>query len=198
MEKYPMTYFEISIHAPTKGATYRGDIYLIHEEISIHAPTKGATKFNPHPVAINVISIHAPTKGATIPLVISIIGISEFQSTLPRRERQVKNSGEFKTRDISIHAPTKGATSYNYRQRRENEYFNPRSHEGSDFKMTKDRLQQLDFNPRSHEGSDTVSKDFYPDLFISIHAPTKGATQKKLCIICCWVFQSTLPRRERP
>jgi len=36
--------FNVSIHAPTRGATYRG--FLIEQEIngvSIHAPTRGAT-----------------------------------------------------------------------------------------------------------------------------------------------------------
>ena len=77
------------------------------------------------------------------------------------------------------------------------------------------------FNPRSREGSDALFSCFYTFLFISIHAPAKGATTG------CWTadlqfdisihapakgatpngygsvhklsgFQSTLPRRERP
>ncbi len=56
----------ISIHAPTKGAT----LYLIKSivsprGISIHAPTKGATWGGPVYAATTWISIHAPTKGAT-------------------------------------------------------------------------------------------------------------------------------------
>ena len=77
------------------------------------------------------------------------------------------------------------------------------------------------FNPRSREGSDALFSCFYTFLFISIHAPAKGATTGR------WTadlqfdisihapakgatpngygsvhklsgFQSTLPRRERP
>ena len=54
------------------------------------------------------------------------------------------------------------------------------------------------FNPRSREGSD---RDFpapgVPLYKISIHAPAKGATDKKLLHPELQAFQSTLPRRER-
>ena len=38
----------------------------IFADISIHAPTKGATDIPPRPDARHPISIHAPTKGATV------------------------------------------------------------------------------------------------------------------------------------
>ena len=100
-----------------------------------------------------------------------------FQSTLPREERP----DEFK--------------SYI-----ENEHFNPRSHERSDyFTPNKNRLTHVYFNPRSHERSDHCSlyhlsvlqlfqstlpreerhvrRGKYSLLWqISIHAPTRGAT----------------------
>ena len=102
---------------------------------------------------------------------------SAFQSTLPRRERP--RAGPQDTRRL---------------------YFNPRSHEGSDIKVTSRPLLIPNFNPRSHEGSDgrtpaafSIKGDFNPrshegsDEFakkhgiivigISIHAPTKGATE---------------------
>ena len=56
---------DISIHAPTRGATgYRLLTYTFHH-ISIHAPTRGATSFPFCQSAIAKISIHAPTRGAT-------------------------------------------------------------------------------------------------------------------------------------
>ena len=100
---------EISIHAPTRGATavtttketdpvfqstlprgerrdvIYGDVKEI--QISIHAPTRGATNDSGHFSFKNGISIHAPTRGATL-------------------------------KDISIFINTLD--------------FNPRSHEGSD------------------------------------------------------------------
>ena len=58
--------FSISIHAPAKGATLLPDKALPHLPISIHAPAKGAT-----------------------PYIDDIVFKYEFQSTLPRRERQL-------------------------------------------------------------------------------------------------------------
>ena len=57
--------YQISIHAPTKGATCcTGGNYQI-KQISIHAPTKGATAPPQLSNGAFDISIHAPTKGAT-------------------------------------------------------------------------------------------------------------------------------------
>ena len=37
-------------------------------------------------------------------------------------------------------------------------YFNPRSHEGSDYDLEYDTVRYANFNPRSHEGSDRHPK----------------------------------------
>ena len=109
----------ISIHAPTKGATcnYRqigmdarynfnprshegsdqSDLrFNPHARIaiSIHAPTKGATRQKRGCLNQQSISIHAPTKGATTSPAPSLI-IYRFQSTLPRRERQMARQNIF-------------------------------------------------------------------------------------------------------
>ena len=100
-------------------------------QISIHAPTKGATKLQVLSYKFVIISIHAPTKGATLLhrylwqmecnfnprshersdwiICNEIISILEFQSTLPRKERlgNVSFLGRYPN-------------------------FNPRSHERSD------------------------------------------------------------------
>ena len=122
---------------------------------------------------------------------------------------------------ISIHAPTRGATSTTADSDRATENFNPRSHEGSDDCNQDHRSRQTDFNPRSHEGSDKVENTETSQVYISIHAPTRGATSwqivgrhqsKKfqstlprgerlsvsLSILAPFLFQSTLPRGERP
>ena len=54
------------------------------------------------------------------------------------------------------------------------------------------------FNPRSREGSDHDRLILHHDLTISIHAPAKGATSFLRIPTCPFLFQSTLPRRERP
>ncbi len=55
----------ISIHAPTRGATYSAGFLMGDSHISIHAPTRGATVFRLSRRMEKKISIHAPTRGAT-------------------------------------------------------------------------------------------------------------------------------------
>ena len=100
----------ISIHAPTRGATYNGAKYFIHCADFNPRSHEGSDK------AISCknkrkckISIHAPTRGATD------INLSGIVAT-----------------EISIHAPTRGATSCADKHSACSFYFNPRSHEGSD------------------------------------------------------------------
>ena len=55
--------------------------------------------------------------------------------------------------------------------------FNPRSHEGSDQRGIDIPFSPPYFNPRSHEGSDQDNaNDTSITTWISIHAPTRGAT----------------------
>ena len=100
-----------------------------------------------------LISIHAPTRGAT-------------------KARGADNGVTI----ISIHAPTRGATALVLSLRPLQMYFNPRSHERSDFQSKHFFCFFFYFNPRSHERSDG--------------APIHGK-----CLN--FQFQSTLPREER-
>ena len=55
------------------------------------------------------------------------------------------------------------------------------------------------FNPRSREGSDCFFIGCLLICGVSIHAPAKGATPLSVYFdAVSFVFQSTLPRRERP
>ena len=143
----------ISIHAPTRGATFPElSVAVKSIVISIHAPTRGATStcffvssapnFNPrshersdvdrHTIDNFLkISIHAPTRGATM---------------LQNHRGQ--------NRSISIHAPTRGATRCRYRKK--NIY---------KFQSTLPREER-------RTGGE-LSKAVHT---ISIHAPTRGAT----------------------
>ena len=56
---------QISIHAPTQGATAVDTQDDRFEIISIHAPTQGATLRRGARRVLKSISIHAPTQGAT-------------------------------------------------------------------------------------------------------------------------------------
>ena len=104
------------------------------------------------------ISIHAPTRGAT-------------------NGRYIRG---FIT-PISIHAPTRGATGDRKKDHAQRWNFNPRSHEGSDFSSADCTRAFAYFNPRSHEGSDASHLRVLINARISIHAPTRGATEYRAC-----------------
>ena len=76
-------------------------------------------------------------------------------------------------------------------------YFNPRSHERSDYDQDMYNEQSVNFNPRSHERSDSATDFIELGDYISIHAPTRGATVLLMMIYLLMIFQSTLPREER-
>ena len=76
---------------PRRERHFLGHCLIRFPQISIHAPTKGATDVNIDIDDEPRISIHAPTKGATGNRgCIWILMLILFQSTLPRRERQIK------------------------------------------------------------------------------------------------------------
>ena len=83
-----------------------------------------------------------------------------FQSTLPREERPSTVEPYSSIDDISIHAPTRGATQSPCMFLQGSCYFNPRSHERSDFQCIYNFLSML----------------------ISIHAPTRGATDFRIVV----------------
>ena len=141
--------------------------------ISIHAPAKGATRIQIICNQAVIISIHAPAKGATFCL-----------RMLPSNYH------------ISIHAPAKGATMLHSIH--------------ADYPLFQSTLPQRErrctllhcrfrtnFNPRSRKGSDFTITKFAYYKAISIHAPAKGATRNSSVRDIVFLFQSTLPQRER-
>ena len=161
----------ISIHAPTRGATLAVQFVQRLYGISIHAPTRGATTNTVQGVTPTGISIHAPTRGATKILRHTPKG-KQFQSTLPRGERHV------------VGIPFKGIWD-----------FNPRSHEGSDNSNPSLSAVRTYFNPRSHEGSDLYYVALCTCSYISIHAPTRGATHSFRCLRCSLQISIHAPTR---
>ena len=99
----------VSIHAPTKGAT--GDLYKtsVTKQFQSTLPRRER---------------HIMSYGITIN--------KWFQSTLPRRERRKTPQEDIWGYQVSIHAPTKGATKTQLLLTLTFRCFNPRSHEGSD------------------------------------------------------------------
>ena len=123
--------------------------------------------------------------------------LSRFQSTLPRGERRPLQVAQIPRTIISIHAPARGATQAAEAVDRMDEDFNPRSREGSDTAPAIPVIIGINFNPRSREGSDAKCINSFKILFISIHAPARGATDAPFPEISFLRFQSTLPRGER-
>ncbi len=169
--------YDISIHAPARGATYchRQDMPI--ELISIHAPARGATKPVVRVSALRIISIHAPARGATSLIPPFCCSCFIFQSTHPRGVRQHRRCNYCKfcyyfnprTREgCDLLPPPRYAHRVD---------FNPRTREGCD----ETRCQGLGpadyFNPRTREGCDFIDTAFLLFMFhISIHAPARGAT----------------------
>ena len=58
--------FNVSIHAPTRGATPAASWLRCRRPVSIHAPTRGATGNRRNSQLHTLVSIHAPTRGATV------------------------------------------------------------------------------------------------------------------------------------
>ena len=102
--------------------------------ISIHAPTRGATSSDKPTNISSYISIHAPTRGATgnVP---SLALSPVFQSTLPRGERPVENGSYILPKIFQSTLPRGERRFSEYLFRLSPNYFNPRSHEGSDIKV---------------------------------------------------------------
>ena len=119
------------------------------------------------------ISIHAPTRGAT---------------------KWIPCCGQ--SAHISIHAPARGATN-------SASMMSALSLFQSTLPQGERRLIDFitgvftDFNPRSHKGSDEGEPLTTPQISISIHAPTRGATSVYVPAGIFIEFQSTLPQGER-
>ena len=215
----------ISIHAPTRGATWLSEMKNMAMQISIHAPTRGATSdclqslricqnFNPRThtgcdgrhyerinAAVKKISIHAPTRGATKILAAAFTQCYNFN---PRTHTGCDDCLAYicaKLYRISIHAPTRGATiTCIYILIKVLQFQSTHPH-GVRRRSLKSIINVLhDFNPRTHTGCDNLAPAvFSHSLIISIHAPTRGAT----CVPCkpssaSSIFQSTHPHGVRP
>ena len=125
--------------------------------ISIHAPTRGATEVSGDYDSKFVISIHAPTRGATW-----------------RFLKEEPHQTDFNSRPYARGDPLLQRSSHC-----ENSNFNSRPYARGDSVhcMIRTSIQIFQFTPlREGRLSPLHDKDINPD--ISIHAPTRGATEK--------------------
>ena len=100
-----------------------------------------------------------------------------FQSTLPRRERQLGYILQECAIAVSIHAPAKGATFIHHLRFFPDLVSIHAPAKGATMHQDTVRIHLISFNPRSREGSDyrgNTSERYSRD--VSIHAPAKGAT----------------------
>ena len=145
---------EISIHAPTGGAT-----------IFCALPRVEKTYFNPRshggsdmscPVCLLLDSDFNPrSHGGSDCMVVDLFSASQvFQSTLPRGERLISPVNTVLGMSFQSTLPrgerpcTEALISFR------DFYFNPRAHGGSDDISIVSFIPSEDFNPRSHGGSD--------------------------------------------
>ena len=104
------------------------------------------------------ISIHAPARGATLHFC-KCSTMIEFQSTLPRGERQKALVFGGVQKQISIHAPARGAT-----------------------KRVDQCVALGKFQSTLPRGERPMFEKFlFPECPISIHAPARGATSACPC-----------------
>ena len=143
----------VSIHAPTRGATFSGIavpslavfqstrphgarhvfcFYCFHFALFQSTRPHGARLPNPRVrISVLYVSIHAPTRGATKELI--------------TQQHKIM---------VSIHAPTRGATSLTQKGAVKMAGFNPRAHTGRDLFAREQVRQRNSFNPRAHTGRD--------------------------------------------
>ena len=121
------------------------------------------------------ISIHAPAKGATCLGILRRAERRGFQSTLPRRERQLTRKTKRKHKLFQSTLPRRERPKSCSAIRKSSKFQStlPRRERHAE---QKGLLHQMYFNPRSREGSDVSHWNHPLASCISIHAPAKGAT----------------------
>ena len=191
------SYADISVHAPTRGATSNSLSFSIFSVFQSTLPREERLLGLNFKEANSIFQSTLPREERRFVIGVAITHYA-FQSTLPREERRYRYADfeqitDFNPRShersdpckrylyqtdyvISIHAPTRGATLIIIILNLINKHFNPRSHERSDQCLFQFLCFLVDFNPRSHERSDGI---------------------KSMRNFLITKFQSTLPREER-
>ena len=188
---------KLSIHAPTRGATYPS-VYSYTLPSSFNPRSYKRSDFTqiiltgalscfqstllqeerPNAAPVNTLSFDFQStllQEERQNTRASYTQIIFFQSTLLQEERLIDSQSRILTWFLSIHAPTRGATC-------------------GILKLTPDYYA---FNPRSYKRSDFMNPEPFRTLELSIHAPTRGATVAYVKNISNYFFQSTLLQEER-
>ncbi len=143
--------------------------------VSIHAPTRGATRRSCGPSDGRRVSIHAPTRGATAHYHEAWLKML-FQSTRPRGARRIGSVRSSRSWRFQSTRP-RGARHFH----------SERVPGSSAFQSTR---------PRGARRQERYILRLIS--CVSIHAPTRGATEVIRAIADGTWFQSTRPRGARP
>ena len=178
------------------GCDTRGAGAPAEREISIHAPTWGATILRPILARSAPISIHAPTWGATLNGCKWCITPS-FQSTHPRG---VRPSG-IKQPEATLHFNPRthvGCDSKPEGCLLSCRHFNPRTHVGCDEMWGSAVPVRGHFNPRTHVGCDCCASALAKCLLAFQSTHPRGVRPIKMHGLFVFKkFQSTHPRGVR-
>ena len=144
-------------------------------EVSIHAPTRGATSAKWKAYANICVSIHAPTRGATIIAAVMPSIKTLFQFTRPRGARHCKRHPQGERERFQFTRP-RGARRIFLCQCPERQPFQFTRPRGARLAVLPESRQVTCFNSRAHAGRDDKVRDYLIKVKVSIHAPTRGAT----------------------
>ena len=170
----------VSIHAPTKGATVSGIIITCTLKCFNPRSHEGSDNITQY-IIISIPSFNPRShEGSDAGAQKRRSTSATFQSTLPRRERH--------TITLRTDTHTRFQSTLPRRERRFSRCFSsftPRFQSTLPRRERRFRLGLckrfcIGFNPRSHEGSDFKIPNGDPAVVpVSIHAPTKGATEAR-------------------
>ena len=142
-----------------------------------------------------LVSIHAPTGGATRAMSSAITALA-FQFTRPRGARHgVRTCTHW--RSVFQFTRPRGARRRRRRGASPWRRFNSRAHGGRDLTDPSSFPVQSRFNSRAHGGRDRAGWVRTSTAYVSIHAPTGGATGHAVSAFGFKEFQFTRPRGAR-
>ena len=151
---------EVSIHAPTRGATSGLDDDNLRGALFQSTRPRGARRFFDTLCECAHVGFQSTRPRGARPAGWNASAPHPFQSTRPRGARLEPVDMLASRRHVSIHAPTRGATSTLPRWSQAPRSFNPRAHAGRDLvPHLRARHARARFNPRAHAGRDVARGD---------------------------------------
>ena len=186
--------YDVSTHAPARGATRKGSEVPSSEEVSTHAPARGATRSWRMLKDSEMFQLTRP-RGARRPSSSNSEAMKKFQLTRPRGARLIGGGHHKGPGAVSTHAPARGATQSCRPLNSTSRCFNSRAREGRDTSSRRSKSPTLSFNSRAREGRDLVAWRFAKDVEVSTHAPARGATVPDAAGIIASMVSTHAPAR---